>query len=102
MRGKGEGTGFGSWMASVLFGVLLVTLNEFRDQPSWMSLLRFRHWYPLQSLLGTSAVGLVTSLGMTSSISCLVVVWEIVPVLGNTSSMLLAPWMMAKLSVVVD
>ena len=91
-------------MASVLFGVLLVTLNEFRDQPSWMSLFpwRFRHWYPLQSLLGTSAVGLVTSLGMTSSISCLVVVWEIVPVLGNISSMLLAPWMMAKLSVVVD
>jgi hypothetical protein len=28
---KGGGTGFGSWMASILFGVFLVTLDEFRD-----------------------------------------------------------------------
>ena len=28
---KGGGTGFGSWMASILFGVFPVTLDEFRD-----------------------------------------------------------------------
>ena len=31
MKYKGGGTGFGSWMASILFGVFLVTLDEFRD-----------------------------------------------------------------------
>ena len=31
MKYRGGGTGFGSWMASILFGVVLVTLDEFRD-----------------------------------------------------------------------
>ena len=31
MKYKGGGTGFGSWMASILFGVFPVTLDEFRD-----------------------------------------------------------------------
>ena len=30
---QGGGPGFGSWMASILFGVLLVTRNEFRSPP---------------------------------------------------------------------
>ena len=85
MRGKGEGTGCGSWMASILLGVLLVARQRGVTSSKICSLVvsEIPVWPLAMRDVGIWNVALATSLGMGSSISCLVVAWEIVPVLGN-------------------